>query len=72
MSKMNSIKQIGHGIHGPQHNFNKKYCMCSLSKSFKVNVFQHKFPDWQGNHTHAKCSCTVQNFSFTDSLQCVC
>lgn len=46
--------------------------MCSLSKPFKVNVFQHTFPDWQGNHTHAKCSCTVQNFSFTDSLECVC
>lgn len=77
MLKMNINKQIGHGIHGRQHNFNKninqKYVLSLCpSKPFKVNVFQHRFPDWQVNHTHAKCSCTVQNFSFTDSLECVC
>ena len=73
MSQIYIIKQIGHGIYGHQYYFNKsinqKYV---LSQPFKLNVFQHKFPDWQGNHTHGKYGCTVQNFSFTDSLECVC
>lgn len=59
MSTMIIIKQIAE-----INNFNyqrKKNNLKNILSFFPslLNVFQHKFPDWQGNRIIEKCSCTV-------------